>query len=345
MKKEPLVAIIILNWNGFADSVECLTSLRNCTFKNYKIVLVDNGSTNTESYRLKEMFPEAHLICNKINRGFAGGNNDGMNWALENGYEYIVNLNNDCLVEKDWLSKFIEGITKAQADFASSRIMYYPEKHLICSDGDALLLDGTGVIVNHLKTQAESGKIQPIFSACGAGAIYSASCLEKIKIHGNQFYDELYFAYFEDVDLGIRLNAKACKGILVPDAVVYHKGAQSAGFHSFFQIFHTEKNRILNELLNYPLWLIPAGELYYILRTVVSISKKIMRPAKKQTRNVQQTETYSSLSVIIKSRLWILSNFSKIWKDRQERKARGLINKKIYKHFYRDFPTLLKTKK
>lgn len=345
MKKEPSVAIIILNWNGFEDTRECLESLRQLVYSNYKVILVDNGSKDNEGVRLKEIFPDLQLIQNSINRGFAGGNNDGIRLALQQGFDYIVNLNNDCLVEKDWLSNLVHGIRAAKADFASSRIMYYPETSLICSDGDAIMPDGTGIVVNHLKPHMSSGEILPVLSACGAASLYSAACLEDVKIQGNQFFDELYFAYLEDVDLGIRLSAKAYRGISVPNAVVYHKGSQTAGFHSFFQIFQTEKNRMLNEILNFPLWLIPVGELYYFMRTVLGNVKKILRrqPAI-QAREVQQTETYSALSVLIKSRLWLILNFSKVWKDRRERKAKGLIDNKIYKHFFWDCPNLVKIK-
>jgi len=343
MRDETSVAVIILNWNGLKDTEECLKSLRCVTYENYKIVLVDNGSANDEGFLLKSMFPDVHLISNSTNRGFAGGNNDGINWALANGYEYIVNLNNDCMVEKDWLSKLVNGVKISKADFASSRIMYYPETNLICSDGDGLLPDGEGVVINHLRTPVLFDEIKPIFSACGAGSLFSAACLEGVKICRNQYYDELYFAYLEDLDLGIRLNAKNYNGVLIPDAVVYHKGSQSAGFRSFFQIFHLEKNRLLNVLLNYPLWLMPLAEAYYVSRTFLHNAKRILlRREYKQHRSIRPKETYNVFTVMIKSRLWILLNIREIWKNRQERKRRGLINKKVFKHFYWDCPNLFK---
>ncbi len=148
MTQQPSVAIIILNWNGFDDTVECLQSLRKLTYAKYELVLVDNGSANHEGGKIKELYPEIHLIGNESNRGFAGGCNDGINWAMENGFPYIVLLNNDCLVEKDWLQNLVFGLVASHADFASSRIMYYPETDLICSDGDVLLPDGSGVSMN-----------------------------------------------------------------------------------------------------------------------------------------------------------------------------------------------------
>jgi len=94
--------------------------------------------------------------------------------------------------------------------------MYYPETKLICSDGDALMPDGSGIVVNPFMPYDGDNTLKPIFSACGAGSIYSVKCLSRIKIKENQFFDELYFAYYEDVDLGIRLNASPSKEFLFP---------------------------------------------------------------------------------------------------------------------------------
>ena len=98
--------------------------------------------------------------------------------------------------------------------------------------------------------------------------MYSADCVRRVSIAPGQFFDELYFAYFEDIDLGFRLHAKNCIGICVPDAVVYHKGQQSSVKHSFFHLFHLEKNRRLNVRLNFPLWMQPISPIYRIAKNI-----------------------------------------------------------------------------
>ena len=329
-----MVAIIILNWNGFEDTRECLQSLRQMHDTGYKVVLVDNASGNSEGMRLKQMFPEVHLIQNDSNRGFAGGNNDGIRWALQQGFDHIINLNNDCIVEPQWLGSLVSGLQTSGADFASSLITYYPETHLVCSDENMLLPDGSGLVINYCKSVQQEKRIRPIFSASGAASLYSAACLEAVKLQDNQFFDELYFAYLEDLDLGIRLNSKGFRGVCIPDAVVYHKESRASGYRSGFHIFHIEKNRILNELLNYPLWLIPIGELFYCIKTLVRISRNLFFKKEKKPRDVGKLKKYNPLSVIIDSRLWILRNISAIRQDRRDRKTRGLINSKIYKFFF-----------
>ena len=328
MKQEPSIVIIVLNWNGFDDTVACLESLRCLDYSNVKTVLVDNGSDNEEGLRLKELFPEVHLIANSHNRGFAGGNNDGIQWAMNRGCDFIVNLNNDCLVEPDWLTNLTRTVLRTGADFASSRIMCYPQTELICSDADALSPDGSGFVLRGM--QPWNGKSEPygIVSACGAASMYSADCVRRVSITPGQFFDELYFAYFEDVDLGFRLHAKNCIGICVPDAVVYHKGQQSSTKHSFFHLFHLEKNRRLNVRLNFPLWMQPISPVYRIAKNIYR--GKIINSENRFGKKSAQVQN-SSFDIKRAVREWLKNNAAAITLDRKQRKAAGLISNRAYR--------------
>jgi GT2 family glycosyltransferase len=332
-KMQPSVAIIVLNFNGFNDSIECIESIEKTNYDNYKIILVDNGSDNDEGFRIKKEFPDVILIQNSINRGFSGGNNDGIKWAIDEGFDYIVNLNNDCIVDIDWLSNLVQGVLDGGVDFASSRIMCYPEKEFICSDGDDILPDGGGIVFNYLKLWNGNNDPKKIFSACGAASIFSYSCLKAIQLFNSQYYDELYFCYLEDIDLGIRLNARSFKGIYVPTAIVYHKESKTAGYRSPFKIFHVEKNRILNELLNYPVILIFMGELYYLIKTFLKQIKHVLKHTAYNNGWLMHSQKIDSFSIWVKSRIWILKNLKKIFHDRKERQKRLLINFKILKKF------------
>ncbi len=333
MQKKSKVAIIILNWNGFDDTVECLNSLKKLEYKNYKVVLVDNGSANNEGIRLKEMFPALHLIQNETNRGFAGGNNDGINWAQDYDFEYIVNLNNDCIVDKNWLTNLVGGLKASHADFGSSRIMFYPNTDIICTDEDILYPDGSAISKNRYNKFNGTNEIRKIFSACGAGSIYLNKSLQNVKIKNKQFFDELYFAYNEDVDLGIRLNCKSYKGVSIANAVVYHKHSKTAGKYSKLKMFHSEKNRMLNEILNYPLYLIILGEVFFIFKIFCIFVHQIFNRKSKGYKYLKNLGAFEMLCLFIKARFWIIFNFPLILQDRIERKSKGFINKKIYKFF------------
>ena len=340
VKQEPKVAIVILNWNGFDDTVECLESLRKLDYSNYMIVLVDNGSEKEEGARLKEMFSEVYLITNETNRGFAGGNNDGINWALANGCEYVVSLNNDCVVSEEWLTALVGGLLSSEADFGASRIMWYDDRDIISSDMDVVFPDGSAVLLGRGKKYDGGEGIYGITSACGAGSIYSESCLKRVSIKSDQYYDELYFAYYEDVDLGIRLNALSFEGVYIPEAVLYHKHSKTAGAFSEFKLFQSEKNRMLTELLDFPIPLLLFGELFFIFKWTFKIAYRFLLPLfggpKKGHGFIDNIGIAASIGSIIKPRKWILSNMREILQNRRERKRKGMINWGISRRFFWD---------
>lgn len=343
MNRSPRIAIVILNWNGLDDTVECLDSIRRATYDNYKVVLVDNGSVKDEGKRLKEMFPEVHFIQNKENRGFAGGNNDGIRWAFENGFEYVVNLNNDCIVERDWLSKLIEGILSRGADFGVSRIMFYPDTDIICSYGEAMLFDGSAFSVNQ-NVRFSGREDGSIAFANGAASIYSRRCLEDVKLKDDHFFDELFFAYCEDVDLGIRLNARGYKGVSVPGAVVYHKLGRTAGQFSVFNRYCMEKNRMLIELLNYPFYLILPAELFSLCKTLLrSLLQGVFYRKGKKFRYMEQVGIKAVLAAAFRAKVWILSNMGEIIRDRLGRRNKGMVNTRIARIFYWDMERIFKS--
>ncbi|MFH1878459.1 MAG: glycosyltransferase family 2 protein [Candidatus Omnitrophota bacterium] len=338
MEKEPKTAVVILNWNGFKDTVECLRSLEKTDYGNFRIVLVDNGSENGEGGELEKKFPGVHLISNAVNRGFAGGNNDGMNWAVENGFEYVVNLNNDCVVTVDWLRNLIETIVSEKADFGSPRIMFYPETDRICSAGDALLPDGSSLALERGAPYAGHAVARRLFSACGAASAYSVKCLKELKVKGTQYFDELYFAYLEDLDLGIRANAKGFKGVYAPRSVVYHKHSATAGRHSAFKLFNSEKNRILNELLNYPLYFVPMGEILSIIKYALKIAggviSRIQKSGPPGAGYMKELGLARTAACFLKAKWWIIRHLGEILPDRAERKKKGMVNNAVLKDFY-----------
>jgi GT2 family glycosyltransferase len=188
-----------------------------------------------------------------------------------------------------------------------------------------VLADGTGTVPHALEPYAGRGEVSPIVSACGGAAVYSRRSLEAVRIRGGQFFDELFFAYLEDIDLSLRLNALSFKGVCPEGAVVYHKESRSAGLRSYFQIYQSEKNRMLVELLNFPLWLVALGELYYAARTVLRNVRKLA-PRRQRAARPLPAKTFSPWTVFMRSKRWVLQNRGLIWQDRRERKAKGMIS-------------------
>ena len=333
MTQTPNLAIIILNWNGFEDTVKCLQSVTENDYSHYKIVLVDNGSENSEGEKLKQLFPQVHLIQNKVNRGFAGGNNDGINWAFDHGCDYIINLNNDCVVTRPWLSQLIAGIISVKADFGSSMILFEDSKDLIASDEDVLLPDGSALSIHRNQPHVFQSKSRPIFGACGAGSIYSKQALQAVRIKENQYFNEMHFAFYEDIDLAMRLHMKDFRAVVVPEAVIYHKHSKTAGKYSEFKIFHSEKNRILNEILNFPVPWIVLGEIFFCTKVFLGLVYAFFNPQSKAGRYKANIKVSRMAPLFLKARWWIIQHFSQILGDRRERKQRGFIKNRVCRYF------------
>ena len=292
---EPRVSIIILNWNGWKDTIECLESLYAIDYQNFDIVLVDNHSQNESIEMLKrycqgqvkaeskyqlidiknkplniyeyeednnnQKFDQLEysnlpsnkkivLFLNKKNHGFAKGNNIGIRFAQKNlKSDYICLLNNDTIVELNWLKELIKGITSdKKIGSCSSKLLIYDNKKKINSTGIMIIRDGTGIDRGRNKVdKSQFDNKTNIFGACAAGALYSADALNDVGI-----LDDDFFAYYEDVDLSWRLQLSGWKCKYVPTAVVYHKYSKSSGPSSLFKVYQGERNRIWVIIKNYP---------------------------------------------------------------------------------------------
>ncbi|HET6516311.1 MAG TPA: glycosyltransferase family 2 protein, partial [Thermodesulfovibrionales bacterium] len=131
MTEDPKIAIIVINWNGRDDTLECLASVRQVDYPHFEVIVVDNGSSDNSVEAIRNAFPEVTVIETRENLGFAGGNNVGMRHALKNRSEYIFLLNNDTVVDSQILKSFIRSSRLLPRDaILSAKIYYYsnPDK-------------------------------------------------------------------------------------------------------------------------------------------------------------------------------------------------------------------------
>ena len=223
----PNVFIIILNWNGKKDTLECLSSLKKIYYKNYKIVLVDNGSKDDSVKEIKKNFPSVEIIKNKKNLGFSEGNNVGIRYALKNEADYVLLLNNDTIVYKDFLKKMIgEAEKNEQIGIIGPKIYYYSKPKILWFSGGMInykkgLFTHIGQNKKDSKEYSHLGNVDYI---TGCAMLIKKSVIKSIGL-----LDPKYFAYFEDIDYCIRAK-KAGYGIrLVPEAKIKHKVSSSSG--------------------------------------------------------------------------------------------------------------------
>lgn len=259
------VAIIVLNWNRFEDTKECLLSLAKIEKSNFEfeVFVVDNGSYPEEVYMLEDLInsldPRNLKVClvkNKKNLGFAGGNNVGMKIAIKKLADYVLILNNDTYVKKDFLKNLIDVAVSDSKIGALTPKIYFAkgyEYHKVrykkadlgrviwSAGGD---IDWSNVYAsNHGVDEVDKGQfdqLQETDFATGACVLY-----KKEALLSSGFFDERFFLYLEDTDLSLRIKKNGFKILYVPNAVIWHKVAQSSYIGSNLNDYYITRNRLL----------------------------------------------------------------------------------------------------
>jgi GT2 family glycosyltransferase len=217
------ISIVIPNYNGAAYLEACLRSLMRQTYPPAEILVVDNASQDQSVEIVHRVAPQAKILVQECNSGFAAAANRGIQAA---GGEWIAVLNNDTEAEADWLAECAAAIERhPDASFLACRILDYKERDRIYSAGDCFLRAGIGYRRGQERLDCEEYRREiAVFSACGCAALYRKATLGEAGC-----YDEHFFAYLEDVELGLRLQAAGASGYYVPAAKVYHLGGATSG--------------------------------------------------------------------------------------------------------------------
>lgn len=231
------MAIVVLNWRGWGHTIECLQSLRVITYPDYRVIVVNNGSGGDDSHHLRQWLRTGELLENEENRGFAGGNNVGIRHALKDSeVEYVLILNNDTVVEPRFLTEMVEVTRSKSVDMVSPKVLSYSDRKTV---------DRLGLLVSKalLCYDMKRWEGREPFCPSGCAALYSRRLLKDIEVDG-EYFDEDFFAYSEDIDLGLRAVLRGYRAALANNAVVYHKGSASTSFQSPFATYHCHRNTV-----------------------------------------------------------------------------------------------------
>lgn len=222
----PQVFIIVLNWNGWDDTKECLLSLRELTYSNYKIVLVDNGSSDRSIELARIEFPEVKLIENGSNLGFAAGNNVAIQYALDHKADYIMLLNNDTIVDASFLEPLLSAFRDDQkVGFASPKIYYYNQPNVIWFFEGAIDWKIGWAYHKNPNQEDNLGLYQktvetPVITGCCM--LVAREVFEKIGL-----LDPRFFLIYEDSDWSWRATSAGYKGVSVAESHIWHKVSAS----------------------------------------------------------------------------------------------------------------------
>ena len=251
------VAIVVLNYKGIQDTIECVASLLNQTYKSYTIVIVENGSNDGSAEKLKELQKKhkdfIHVLYNEKNLGFDGGVNTGIRWGLEHAYDYIALFNNDATADKNWVTHLVASAID-QGSGLTTGLLLLADGKKIDSTGDWFSKWGLSFPRNRGDSTKKAPAAEYVFGATAGATLYSAAMLREIGI-----FDEDFFAYYEDADISFRAQLFGWTVYYEPKAVAYHKLSQtSKRMKSGFMIYQTFKNMPLVIVKNVPLGLLPS---------------------------------------------------------------------------------------
>lgn len=265
-KRTPKVQVIIVTYNSSGTLQDCVKFLEAQTFSDFEAVIWDNDSDDGSIKNLTAGPRFRTMTCNK-NLGFAAGNNRA---AALSSSPYIAFLNPDAFPNHDWLERLVEAADATGAEAVAS---------LQLDDADIRVLDGAGDCMSIAGIPWRGGYGQAraaapttrceVFSACGAAALYRRDAFEALG-----GFDERFFCYCEDVDLGFRLRRAGGRCLLEPKAVVRHVGGvSSGGRRSDFAEFYGTRNRLWAFVRNMPLWLMPIALPAHILTLVYVLAR------------------------------------------------------------------------
>jgi Predicted glycosyltransferases len=235
------VSIILLNYNGAEDTLECVKSLEKINFENYSIIIVDNQSTDNSYNIIKENLGHKHVILSSgKNGGFAYGNNIGIRYALEQGADYVLLLNNDTLVEPDFLQELVKAAEEDdKVGLVTGKILYESKRNLIWYGGGR---------INWERFYGEHFQGVDDKTEVSRNVTFATGCLMLVKrevFNAVGLLPEEYFMYYEDVDFCAGLQEKGYLIRYVPTSVIYHKVSASTGEEeSAFAVEWNTRNRL-----------------------------------------------------------------------------------------------------
>jgi GT2 family glycosyltransferase len=323
---KPLVSVIVVNWNGAEILETCLQSLKEQTYSNLEVIVVDNGSTDRSVALVENQFGDlVRLLRNPTNLGFAGGNNTGIRVA--NG-DYIALLNNDAIANPHWVEELIKA-TEAdpQIGMLASKIYSLEEPSVLDSAGGLLIYpDGLSRGRGRLeKDVGQYDKLEEVLIPSGCACLYRKSMLDEIGL-----FDEDFFAYSDDTDLGLRGRIAGWKCLYVPTAVVYHRYSSTTGRYSPLKAFLAERNRLWVATKNFPLLVFLFSPAYTFWRLVLH-AYAVFTHRGVTGKFTQQYPLKILLLAILKAYVSAMMGLPKMWRKRSKiQKSRKVFRGAMY---------------
>jgi GT2 family glycosyltransferase len=321
----------VLNWNGRHLLNECLESVLAQDFHDFETIVVDNGSSDGSVDFLRDRWDDKiRIVALPANMGFAGGNNAGIRTAKG---KFIVLLNNDTAVDPGWLAALSGAIRRhPDAGMFTSKILNYYRRDEIDNTGHVIYPDG--LARGRHRLEKDDGRFDEEGEALhpsGCAGVYKKEMLDRIGL-----LDETFFAYGEDVDLGLRARWAGWKCFYVPDAVLYHKYSATTGTYSPQKAFLVERNRLWILFKNFPLREILLSPLYTASRYAMHW-RGVVSGKGASGRFARDLSAWKLFGVILKAEAAGLAGLPRVLRQRRENRRNRRIASPHFRNLIRKF--------
>ena len=271
----PVASIVLANWNQSGLLVSCLKSISRLRYKEFEVVVVDNGSVDDSIEMVRRHFPDTKVIELDNNTGFAHATNIGIR---QSNSDYVVTLNNDIEVDDRWLGELIAALeSEPDIGFCASKQLIMQDAQLADACGDFYTIEGIAGKIGHKQAAGNYSDRREVFGGSAGSAIYRREMLEQIGL-----FDEDFFITHEDTDLSFRAQLQGNKCQYVPSAIVYHQVSASLGEDSDRHIYYGHRNIEFVYWKNMPtpllLWYLPVHLLTVGLFFMLYIRRGKARP-------------------------------------------------------------------
>ena len=326
MEANPLISVIILNWNGIRHLESCLDALGGQTYSPVEAIVVDNGSTDGSLEWVRTRFPGVRLIENGKNLGFGGGMNVGI---LAARGKYVMILNNDTRLDPGCVGALKESIEKDKNYGAcASKILLQEEGDRIDAAGIAICPDGLSIGRGRLEKSDLYDREMEVFFASGCACLYRREMLEDIGL-----FDEDFFAYAEDTDMGWRARLAGWRCTYSPKAVVFHLHSASSGPYSHLKAYLVERNRIWVAIKSFPVPLLIFGQ-YFALWRYLWQAYGAFTGKGAAGRFTTEFSKMDLVKILVKVYLSIWKSFPQLLRKRKMIQSRKRIpNREVYRLF------------
>jgi GT2 family glycosyltransferase len=267
---EPLVSVIVVNFNGLRYLDACLSSLMAQTYGSFEVILVDNGSGDGSAEHAKKNFPRVRVIETGENLGFASANNIGIRAA---GGEFIATLNNDTEVSPAWLEELVGAMSPGDVGMCASKMLRMDDHTIIDSTG--IMVSRSGACWDRGMFERDEGQyetVEEVFGPCAGAALYRKRMLDEAGL-----FDDDFISYMEDTDLAFRCRLAGWKCLYVPKAVVYHVHGGTAGYVSPYTVYYGNRNIVWYPLKDFPLPLLLTSLPFMVGRSLAVIPYYVLK--------------------------------------------------------------------